>query len=303
LIVMVIAIGSWVGLRTQTSAATGVVDASAVVVTSEPCAAGGGTVVDVLAMGAAEVGGTTRATLDACGYREGQILAVEHVAGDPAQVTLAKPAAGSSNLLPIGLLVAALLAIGAAAAVWNDTRAGRLFRRSKRIELPGSFADSAAPAGSIEPGVSAGWIGSAATSGLHSTDETGPAPLDAVVADGSDTLIWTTGSYPPAMPGRTGRHARIEPTDADTDFQSIMDGPLGELGALDAVRMMSGLDLLDAAADFPDNSADKSVDQASGGSSAEPGAATDVDLVFPFDAEFAASLRDELFTHRGVPAG
>lgn len=238
LVVAVVGVGTWAGLKPQPIPSAATVDASAVVVSSPTCAASGGrTVVDVLDMGATETGGTTRAELDACGYHEGQVLAVQHAVGDPTQVVIAKAADPSADLQPLGMLAALLLAIAAAVAVWYDGRAGRLFSRARRIDLPGGFGESTEP-GTVQAGLSAGWIGS-------------PTASDAEDAPAS----------------RTGRHARIDPTETEVLLAELIDAPVVN------------------SADLDDNAAPK-----------------EVDLVFGFGTDFAASLRDELFTHRGAPS-
>jgi hypothetical protein len=97
------------------------------VVSSLACTDGaGGTVVDVVAPPATSGGGQVRADLDACGYREGQQLQVQFVPGDPTQVVLAGNESATDFLtgdgLPFGLGIAALLAVGAALAIWFDAR-------------------------------------------------------------------------------------------------------------------------------------------------------------------------------------
>ncbi|MET0967211.1 MAG: hypothetical protein ABWZ02_12470, partial [Nakamurella sp.] len=88
----------------------------------------GGTAVDVLPAGPL-AGDAVRASLDACGYQEGQQLAVQYPSGEPTQLSLAGTDAvddrgTSDQLLPIGLLIAALLAVAAGVAVWLDSRRG-----------------------------------------------------------------------------------------------------------------------------------------------------------------------------------
>jgi hypothetical protein len=98
-----------------------------VVVSSLACHDGAaGTVVDVVAPATALSGGQFRADLDACGYREGQQLKVQFVPGDPTQVVLAGNESSTDFLtgdgLPFELGIAALLAVGAALAIWLDAR-------------------------------------------------------------------------------------------------------------------------------------------------------------------------------------
>jgi hypothetical protein len=85
--------------------------------------------VDVLNPAGPLAGDAIRATLEACGYQEGQQLAVQYADGDPTQLSLAgtdalDDAGTSDRLLPIGLLIAALLAVAAGVAVWLDSRRG-----------------------------------------------------------------------------------------------------------------------------------------------------------------------------------
>jgi hypothetical protein len=70
-----------------------------------------------------------RASLDACGYQVGQQLGVQYPSGEPTQLSLAGTDAADDRgtgdqLLPIGLLIAALLAVAAGVAVWLDSRRG-----------------------------------------------------------------------------------------------------------------------------------------------------------------------------------
>ena len=106
------------------------VTTTAVVVSSLACTDGpGGTAVDVLNPAGPLAGDTVRGSLDACGYQEGQQLAVQYPDGDPTQLSLAGTDAvdlgTGDRLLPIGLLIAALLAVGAGVAVWLDSRRGK----------------------------------------------------------------------------------------------------------------------------------------------------------------------------------
>jgi len=243
LIVAVIGVGSWVSVNTGSTQVADV-GASAVVVSSPPCEAGGGrTVVDVLDIGAAETGGTTRASLDGCGYREGQVLAVQHAPGEPAVVAIAEATDAGTDLQPFGILAAALLAIAGALAVWFDGRAGRLFRRGRSIDLPDTLPDSTGP-------------------------EVSPPSASAAM----EYLSVSALDAPGQPSARSGRHARFDPTDTETD-----------VGAIEDVMTAPGRG----------NRRDVGSDDAS--------TTSDVDLVFAFGAELAVSLRDELFTHRGVP--
>lgn len=115
--------------RMQPAPSANSVTTMAVVVSSLACTDGpGGTAVDMLNPAGPLAGDAVRATLDACGYQEGQQLAVQYPDGDPTQLSLAGTDAvdlgTGDRLLPIGLLIAALLALGAVLAVWLDSRRG-----------------------------------------------------------------------------------------------------------------------------------------------------------------------------------
>ena len=134
LIVTVVAVGSLLSSQAQpTPIAAQGVEGTAVVVSSLACPdGGGGTLVDVLSPAGLPVGATVRASLDGCGYQEGEQLVVQYAASDPTRVTLlSEPAGGTATgdrLLPVGLMLAALLVVAAAAAVWVDARRGRRAR-------------------------------------------------------------------------------------------------------------------------------------------------------------------------------
>lgn len=103
---------------------------TAVVVSSLPCQNGDeGTVVDVQDPVGQPAGTTRRATLDACGHRPGDVVAVEYSTADPGRVVPAAVTAGSDDatgrLLPLGLMLAALLGVAAVAAVVRDARRPR----------------------------------------------------------------------------------------------------------------------------------------------------------------------------------
>ena len=133
LIVVVIAVGSWLGSRAQpTPIAAGSVDGSAVVVSSLACTDGaGGTVVDVLEPGRRSAA-PSGPSLDACGYQEGQLLAVQYPAGDPTQAGAGRTDAvdrsrTGDRLLPIGLAGrrAARPCCAGDRGCWLDAPAGR----------------------------------------------------------------------------------------------------------------------------------------------------------------------------------
>lgn len=122
-IVLILVAGPWLADRGRPADSADPLTASAVVVSSLACPNGtGSTLVDVVNP-AAPSAGPVRATLAACGYQEGQQLAVQYVAADPARVVLAgaTPTAGP-GLLPLGVAIAVLLALGAGLAVWIDSR-------------------------------------------------------------------------------------------------------------------------------------------------------------------------------------
>lgn len=159
LIVTVVAVGSlWSSHAQPTPIAAQVVDGTAVVVSSLACQNGaGGTQVDVLSPAGRPLGSTVRATLDACGYQEGEQLAVQFPVGDPTQVSLlggpVDETVTGGRLLPYGLGLAALLALGAAAAVWVDGRRGRRTRASTPLSDnvdPDSFG-AGVPDGTMLP--------------------------------------------------------------------------------------------------------------------------------------------------------
>lgn len=87
------------------------VDGYAVVVSSAECP-DVGVVVDLQPPAPAQ-----QATVDGCGQREGRRVAIEYLATDPTQVRLAgttvAAAPGPERWLPIGILAAGVLAIGA----------------------------------------------------------------------------------------------------------------------------------------------------------------------------------------------
>lgn len=123
-ILLVVGAGAWLGDRGRVADSENPVVASAVVVSSLACTGGAGTtLVDVLDPVSPLSAGLVRATLDACGYQEGEQLAVQFPTADRARVVLAgtAPAAGD-GLLPLGVAIAALLALGAGLAVWIDSR-------------------------------------------------------------------------------------------------------------------------------------------------------------------------------------
>ena len=137
-VAVIVAAGSWAVDSSTQSAAT--VTGAAVVVSSLACQNGDeGTVVDLLDPVGQPPGTTRRATLDSCGHREGEMLAVDYSTDDLGRVVPAAadpdPETGS-QLMPLGLVLAALLGVAAAVAVIRDGR--RL--RSSAVPAADSFA-------------------------------------------------------------------------------------------------------------------------------------------------------------------
>lgn len=146
-VALIVAAGSWWAVDSSTQSAP-TVAGSAVVVSSLACRNGdAGTVVDVLDPVGRPPGTTLRATLDSCGHRAGEVLAVEYSADDPGRVV---PAAADPDdeaarqLLPLGLVLAALLGVAALAAVIRDGRRARAARADADRE-PGRHGRHAAP--------------------------------------------------------------------------------------------------------------------------------------------------------------
>jgi len=229
LIVAVVAVGSWMGSRAQpTPIAATEVNGSALVVSSLACNDGtGGTLVDVQTA----TGGPIRASIDACGHQEGELLAVRYPVSDPAEAWIANQdprgdAATDGPLLPIGLGIAALLGLLAVLAVWLD---GRRSGRSRAPRPPAAHEEH---------------------------DENTPEPYDPLVVPRTDLQSQAPRPVAPAMEPqqRAGRHSLPEPVEIVVPADTYTED-----------RRLSS-----------------------------------VDLVFPFTSSLAASLHDELFTHRGV---
>ncbi len=281
LIVTVVAVGSLLSSHAQPTpmAADGAAesgDGTAVVVSSLACQDGaGGTQVDVLSPAGLPVGTTVRATLDACGYQEGEQLFVRFAANDPTKVALLGNAVDETTaggrLLPYGLVSAALLAAGAAAAVFLDARRGRRTRaltpRANDIDPDGS-----------ESGLS---VDSSIEAGASGNSWSTPA----VGALGETMLRSANESPDPADSHRrpVGRHAR-----QNTDR--------GERTAIDHSPPASPPRLLMSHLPVAVIEPEEPVDRAKSGDR-EP---TTVDLSFPFTVSLSDCLRDELFTHRTV---
>ena len=283
-IIVVIAVGSWLSSRAQPAPTSSAVNGSAVVVSSPACPQGpGGTVVDVLL----PAGGLVRTSLDACGYQEGQQVAVQYLAGDPTRVSPAGTDAATGpftdgRLLPYGLGIVALLAIGAALAVWIDSR------RSRRA---------------------AGAMGQTPAH-HHKAD-----PEDTAPADPADKQTPAIGAADEAVvEPRPGRHARQDvdldddggaaigaeapaPATATTHTEQLPSGE-PDLGADGRHGPLTAIQVLPPTG-WPRRTEPWS-DLAGGPSRAAGQQLSSVDLVFPVTSSLAASLHDELFTHRSV---
>lgn len=132
------------------------VDAYGVVVSSPACPAGGSTIVTV-----SGTNPPVKATLDACGYRVGEQLPIQYLAGHPETVRLAGTSTAGTHslaarLLPIGILAAGLIAVLATIALLIDRRRSRhqvapTPRRAVRVP-----ARAAAAAGSAAPATRSG---------------------------------------------------------------------------------------------------------------------------------------------------
>ena len=310
LLVLVIAVGSWLGSRAQPAPNAGALDASAVVVSSLACTDGAhGTVVDVLGPTGWPAGSVVRATLDGCGYQEGQRLAVQFLPGDPTQVTLAgTDDAGDGvtggRLLPFGLAVVALLAVGALLAVWLDSRRARRHLGGARDVAAHGLVDpeeGAAPTDLFEtfpPDEPLTWAQPAGATlpGQAMPTVAAPAEPAATLVPAGTTVGTTVGTtlVQPAAAALAprGRHARPEPEPAaDQLADTGRHGPLSVLEVLHASSPArpSPFESLARFA-FDDRDADPDPRSTLELSS--------VDLVFPYSSSLAASLHDELFTHR-----
>jgi len=123
-VAVIVATGSWWAVDSSQDAST--VTGSAVVVSSLACLNGDeGTVVDLLDPVGQPPGTTRRATMDSCGHHAGEVLAVDYSTDDPGRVVpaAADPAGDTGRqLMPLGLVLAALLGLAALVAVVRDAR-------------------------------------------------------------------------------------------------------------------------------------------------------------------------------------
>ncbi len=316
LVVGVIAIGSWFGLRADSMTRSDSVDATAVVISSLACPGGSGrteagpagpgigrsgqTLVDVLPPVDFASGSLVRATLDGCGFQEGQRLAVQYRTGAPTAVTLADGAPASEEggaMLPVGLAVAGLLAVLAALAVYLDGR-GRPLRHR---HAAGSESDEHLPE---EVGLAGEATGGPQRTHSADREDAWCGHLPAVASDGRPMV--TAG---PGLAGQWG-----------VDAPAVTTSPWNILGA-DPLS----LQYPDRNGHGPFTAAQARAASAAGGGAlpGERGRGAEVtgesvglsdasketaarpemsslDLIFPFSSTLAASLHDELFTHRST---
>ncbi len=304
LVIAAIVVGSWLASRADTGTDTGMVDASAVVVSSTACTAGSGqTLVDVVTPVDSATGSAPgRTALDACGYQEGQQVAVRYRSGDLSTVALAgtTDTTAPGALLPLGLAVAGLLAIVAVLAVYADGR-GRPLRhrhavvgadgrgRSLQDAGDGAGADVAAMDGVVPVAHFDGFPDASAEFAA------GRSTVPAIAGNGESAA--TTGAVDATTPGwgafRTDPQSMQFPDHNGhgpfTAAQARATAAAGDEG------LSSGSDaVMDNQVDEPD-SFPWSPDDA-----ARRPEMSSVDLIFPYTSTLAASLHDELFTHRSV---
>ena len=298
----------WWSLRTQSDPIDqNPVAAAAFVVSSPSCADHGtGTVVDLFPAS----GGQARAVIDGCGYSDGQQLAVEYLAGDPTQVRLAgtRSASGTDDVQqwwPIVLGILVVLAAGIVVVLVVD---GGRSRRTLGLPARSRGGTSAEP----RAGPARHALAETAEDGRADVRRDGAAqniqdPVGHVTAMVSTTADRVAPSIT-AMDGvvdahRGGRHALLELDDEQPDDEQPDDEQSDDDGWLlntndDGWLLNTNDDgwLLEPAQSW---AAEMSV----GGDGQLPPEddATlpfRLDLGFPSTAELAASLQDELFTHR-----
>lgn len=107
----------------------------AVVVSSPGCdSPAADTVVDLL-----DVTPAVRATINACGRAQDERIAVDYLAGNPSQARVAGTStAGTSTTgrwLPLAILAAGVLAVGAAIVLLADRRRSRQITTSRRVSV------------------------------------------------------------------------------------------------------------------------------------------------------------------------
>jgi hypothetical protein len=184
------------------------VDAYGLVVSSPSCTAGGLTTVTV--------SGTTppvTATLNACGYRVGEQLPIQYLAGHPQTVRLTGTAtAGSSSmaarLLPIGILTAGVIAVLATVSLLVERR------RSRHQAAPAGRAGARSRRGTPDAAGAAG--SGAAGAGTAATPPSDP------LTGGTDGGGTTPGGVPlPAGPA-TGAAGAAGPTVAPVPAGSLV---------------------------------------------------------------------------------
>ena len=220
-----IVLGSWWALGSPSDPIDqNPVQALAFVASSPSCVDGGDraaggrlTVVDVV--GGASPVRPVRTTVDACGYRDGQQVAVQYLAGDISRARLsgtstAGDTGSAGRLLPIGLLVAGLLAAAATIALVAD---GRRSRRRRG-------ADEWATARHARI--------SGAEFLLFARSE--PAASSRPVRRPADPA--SVAATPRTAPVLLGRHARVE-----TDAPLEVPAPASGLAAVDLVYLYADL--------------------------------------------------------------
>ena len=306
LVLGIIVVGSWLGSRLDPVAADDSVNASAVVVSSVPCAvAPGPTLVDVVTPDdSAAAGNPARATLEACGYQEGQQVPVQYRASDPGDITLRNADAAPSatgGLLPLGLAVAGLLAVGASLAVYADNRA----RPARRRHAAGADVElSAAETPAVDlppPGAVSAPSDRTDPTGGHRPTGSEPAPdggvrVSLVPAEpGRHAVASAGGAAPTASPWNSLSADALQMQYPDVTGH----GPFtaAQARATSAGDADAAISAGDRAGSGPEQMPFPGAAQETGGVRREM---SSVDLIFPYSSTLAASLHDELFTHRSV---
>ena len=301
MVVAVIAVGSWIGSRADADPDTGMVDASAVVVSSLACTAGSGkTLVDVMTPVDSATGSAPgRATLDACGYQEGQQLAVRYRSGELSTVALAETGGTTApgSLLPLGLAVAGLLAIAAALAVYVDGRGRPARYRHAATDLRGHWMQDAEDGTPVDPAPEHAAAESGRSVDVPDNSARGRAAAPALAAVGDDNTHAAAESAEATPHGGSGLwtdpqsmqfpdHNGHGPFTAAQARATAATGDEGLPSRPHAVAV--GPERQHSAFPWSPDDAARSREMSS------------VDLIFPYTSTLAASLQDELFTHRGV---